>query len=85
MIFGGIVLLLAIAALSSISSGRQNSVTVQTSVVQRKDVLTAKVTANGEIRAREFVDLQSETAGIITELLVREGASVKRGDILLLY
>jgi len=84
LIFTGAVLLLAIVVLSSIRSGRQNAATVQTSVVNHKDVLVSKVTASGEIRAKEFVDLQSEIAGIITDLLVREGASVKKGDILLL-
>ncbi|MDR0311834.1 MAG: efflux RND transporter periplasmic adaptor subunit [Acidobacteriota bacterium] len=82
-IFVGAALFLLIVVLSIISSGRKNVVTVQTSAVKRKDVLVSKVTASGEIRAQEFVDLQSEIAGIITDLLVREGASVKSGDILL--
>ena len=80
----GVALLLIIVVLSSINSGRQNAVAVQTSSVKQKDVLVSKVTASGEIRAQEFVDLQSEIAGIITDLLVREGASVKKGDTLLL-
>jgi HlyD family secretion protein len=84
LIFGGIALLLVIVVVSSVRSGRQNAITVQTSIVQRTDVLTAKVTASGEIRAGEFVDLQSEIAGIVTDLLVREGAAVRRGDVLLL-
>jgi HlyD family secretion protein len=70
--------------ISSLSSGRQSAVSVQTSAVKRKDVLVSKVTASGEIRAKEFVDIQPEISGIVTELLVREGASVKRGDTLLL-
>ena len=79
-----IALLIVIVVLSSVRSGRQNAVSVQTSLVKRKDVLVSKVTASGEIRAKEFVDLQSEIAGIVTELLVREGAAVRKGDILLL-
>jgi HlyD family secretion protein len=79
----GAALLLAIVILSSVRSGRQSAVSVQTSVVKRKDVLISKVTASGEIRAKEFVDLQSEVSGIVTDLLVREGASVKKGEILL--
>ena len=82
-IFGAAALLLIIVVMSSLNSRRQSAVTVQSSVVQRKGVLTSKVTASGEIRAREFVDLQSEIAGIITDLLVREGASVKKGEVLL--
>jgi HlyD family secretion protein len=82
-IIGGGVLLLAIIVLVSINSSRKNTVSVQTSKVQRKDVLFSKVTASGEIRAKEFVDLQSEISGIITDLPVREGATVKKGDVLL--
>jgi len=84
LILVGIALLFMIVVLSSIASGRQSAVAVQTSLVKRKDVLISKVTASGEIRAKEFVDLQSEIAGIVTELLVREGASVSKGDTLLL-
>jgi HlyD family secretion protein len=78
-----IVLLFFVVVLSSISSGRKNAVSVQTSTVKQKDVLISKVTASGEIRAKEFVDIQSEIAGIVTDLLIREGAAVKNGDILL--
>ena len=80
---GGGVLLLLIIVLVSINSSRKNTVAVQTSKVQRKPVLISKVTASGEIRAKEFVDLQSEISGIITDLPVREGAAVKKGDVLL--
>jgi HlyD family secretion protein len=77
-------LLLVVVVLSSLSSSRRSTVSVQTSVVKRSDVLISKVTASGEIRAKEFVDIQSEIAGIVTDLLIREGASVKNGDTLLL-
>lgn len=79
---GGGVLILLIVVIS-INSSRKNTLLVQTSKVEKKDVLTSKITASGEIRAKEFVDLQSEIAGIITEIPVREGATVKKGDVLL--
>ena len=82
-IFGGAVLLLLMVVLASVNSERKSAVSVQTSLVKRKDVLTSKVTASGEIRAKEFVNLQSEIAGIITELPVREGDAVKKGSVLL--
>ena len=82
-IFTGAAVLIIIVVLSSISSRRQNAVLVQSSLVKRKDVLISKVTASGEIRAKEFVDIQSEIAGIVTDLLVREGAAVKFGETLL--
>jgi HlyD family secretion protein len=82
IVTGGVVLL-AIIIVASISSSRKDNVLVQTTVVKRKDVLNSKVSASGEIRAKKFVDLQSEISGIITELPVREGDTVKKGDILL--
>jgi HlyD family secretion protein len=82
IICGGIALL-GIVIFASVKAGRKNTVLVQTARVERKDVLTSKVTASGEIRAKEFVDLQSEIAGIITELPVHEGGRVKKGDVLL--
>jgi HlyD family secretion protein len=79
---GGIALL-GIIVIGSVRNSRKNTVLVQTARVERKDLLTSKVTASGEIRAKEFVDLQSEIAGIITELPVREGDKVRKGDVLL--
>jgi len=83
MVAGGLILLLAVIVIVSVSSTRKNTVLVQTTKVERRDVLISKVTASGEIRAKEFVDLQSEIAGIVTELAVREGDRVKKGDVLL--
>jgi HlyD family secretion protein len=80
--FSGIVLL-AVIIFFSVNAAKSNAVLVQTSKVLRKDVLTSKVTASGDIRAKRFVDLQTEVTGVITELLVHEGDSVRKGDILL--
>jgi HlyD family secretion protein len=79
----GIVVILAIVTIASIKFGSKDTVLVQRSTVQRKDVLISKVTASGQIRAKKFVDLQSEVTGIITDLPVREGNTVKKGDVLL--
>ncbi len=77
------VLVLGIIVISSIKSTSKKSTLVQASKVERKEVLTSKVTASGDLRAKEFVDLQSEIAGIITDLPVREGDKVRKGDVLL--
>lgn len=82
-IAAGGALLLGIIVFFSIRAARKDEVMVQKAPVERKELLTSKVTASGEIRAKEFVDLQSEIAGVITELPVREGDSVKKGDVLL--
>jgi HlyD family secretion protein len=82
IISGGIALM-AIIVIASVNSSRKDRVSVQTARVQRKDVLSSKVTASGEIRAKQFVDLQPEISGIITELFVHEGDAVKKGEVLL--
>jgi HlyD family secretion protein len=82
IIGGGVVLLAAIIAIS-ITSSRKNVTSVQIAKVQRKEVLTSKVTASGQIRAKKSIDIQSEVSGIITDLPVREGDSVTKGQVLL--
>jgi len=67
----------------SIRATRKDEVLVQTSKAEVKDELKSKVSASGEIRAKEFIDLQTEIAGVITEVPVKEGDSVKKGDLLL--
>ena len=79
---GGMALL-GIIAFFSIRANRKDKTTIQTSHAERRDTLKSKVAASGEIRAKEFVDLQSEIPGVIVDLPVREGDRVQKGDILL--
>ena len=73
------VVVIGVIAFFSIRATRKNEVAVQSSKVQRKETLKSKVSASGEIRAKEFVDIQSEVAGVVTELPVREGDRVDEG------
>jgi HlyD family secretion protein len=79
----GGVTVLAIVIFFSINATRTDEVLVQTAKAQMKDVLRSKVSASGEIKAKEFVDLQSEIMGVITDLLVKEGDHVEKGQVLL--
>jgi HlyD family secretion protein len=74
---------LVLIVVFSINATRRDEVVVQTSKVERRAELKAKVSASGEIRAKTFVDIQTEIAGIVTELYVREGDRVKKDDLLL--
>ena len=56
---------------------------VVTAKVERLPNLRSIVSATGEIRAKEFVDIQAEVAGLIAELYVQEGAVVEKGQLLL--
>lgn len=75
--------LLVIIILVSVASSNRGGVQVQTEKAKLVEDLTSKVTSSGEIRAKRFVDLQAEVTGVITELYVHEGDSVKEGDMLL--
>lgn len=57
--------------------------TVVVTKVVRVPKLRSLVKATGEIKAKEFVDIQTEVAGVIVELLVEEGDNVEEGDVLL--
>ena len=57
-------------------------VTVQTAPVLRQD-LTSVVTASGEVKPLTYTNVLGEGIGKITEISVKEGDHVKRGDVLL--
>jgi HlyD family secretion protein len=57
-------------------------VTVQSGQVVRQD-LTSIVTASGEIRPKNYTNVLGEGSGKITDIVVKEGDQVHKGDILL--
>ncbi|HEU0175347.1 MAG TPA: efflux RND transporter periplasmic adaptor subunit [Blastocatellia bacterium] len=64
-------------------SRRSDLPEVQTAKVARRATLEAKVTANGEVRPIQFISLQSEVTGRVTDVFVKEGDVVKKGRPLL--
>ena len=81
-IAAGVVLLLGGVAWYSIYEQNQGVITVQTGQVVRQD-LTSIVTASGEIRPKNYTNVLGEGLGKITDIDVKEGDSVKKGDVLL--
>jgi len=79
------VLLLAAAGIGAGAyfARQEKAAVVQTALVERVPALKSLVTASGSIQAEESVDIQAEIPGVIIELLVREGESVKLGQVLL--
>ncbi len=57
-------------------------VTVQTAPVVRQN-LTSVVTASGEVKPLTYTNVLGEGIGKITEIVVKEGDEVKKGDVLL--
>ncbi len=75
-----VVLLLGLTAVA-IFKKREIAVTVQTEKVTRRS-LTEIVVANGKIQPVLQVKISAEVSGEITDLPVKEGQVVKKGDLL---
>jgi HlyD family secretion protein len=59
---------------------KRDLVTVQTGAVLRGDLISV-VTASGEIKPRNYINLGANAQGPITELLVKEGDRVRKGQV----
>ena len=55
---------------------------MQTGRVGRQD-LNSLVTASGEVRPKNYTNVLGEGIGKITDIVVKEGDQVKKGDVLL--
>ena len=79
----GIVIVLAIAGgvFASVKMNSRGVVSVQTGKAGKQD-LTSLVTASGEIKPRNYYNIGANVMGRITELAVREGDRVHRGQVL---
>jgi HlyD family secretion protein len=75
--------LIAGGVYGSIQYGKRGIVTVQTGKAARQD-LTSLVTASGEIKPRNYINIGSNAGGParIIEILVKEGDSVRKGQLL---
>ena len=83
-LLAGVTLLIlgAIVGLS-VRSDRRERIQVQTEEVTRYPKLISQVIASGEIRPKEYVQLQAEVPGLIREVYVQEGDAVQQGTPLL--
>jgi HlyD family secretion protein len=79
-----VVCLLIVAAIGGFAAYRYSQrgiVVVQTGNVLRQD-LTSLVTASGEIKPRNYINIGANAQGQIIELLVKEGDRVGKGQLL---
>jgi HlyD family secretion protein len=67
----------------TILSRRRDLPEVQTAKVERRALLESKVTANGEVRPIQFINLTSEVQGRVIDVFVKEGDVVRKGKPLL--
>jgi len=80
---GGAAVLAGIV-LYSINQANKGVVTVQTAKVAKQDSLVSLVTASGEVKPTTYTNITAQGFGRITDILVREGDHIKKGDKLLL-
>jgi HlyD family secretion protein len=77
----GALLVAGIGVYASTVYSKKGLVTVQTGQVLRQD-LTSLVTASGEIKPKNYINIGANAQGDITELLVKEGDRVRKGQLL---
>jgi HlyD family secretion protein len=76
-----VVLVIAVGLYASTVYSKRGVVTVQTGQVTRGD-LAAIVTSSGEIKPKNYINIGANAMGNITEILVREGDHVRKGQLL---
>ncbi len=76
------IVILAIAGtiIASIYARRTDAPEVQTAKVEKRNLLESKVTANGEVRPIQLINLTAEVSGRVTDTYVKEGDLVKKGQ-----
>jgi len=68
----------------SVNQANKGVVTVQTAKVATSEDLVSIVTASGEIKPTTYTNVTAQGYGRITEIFVKEGDHIKKGDKLLL-
>jgi len=83
-IIWGVAILVVLGVVGGIAMSKRGPKPkgMQTAKVARQD-LQAKVSANGKVQATKKVDISATVPGQVTDLAVREGDIVKKGQFLL--
>jgi HlyD family secretion protein len=82
LIGGGLGLVILILIIASVFATRKDTPAVSVVKIQTKPELRSTVTASGEVRPIQFMNLTSEVQGRIEDIAVKEGDVVKKGDVL---
>ncbi|MBI4465990.1 MAG: biotin/lipoyl-binding protein, partial [Acidobacteria bacterium] len=78
----GAALVVVIAVSVVVQRRKAGVVAVQMGDVKRQDLVSV-VTASGEVRPRNYVNINSQSFGKIIEIAVKEGERVRKGQVLL--
>jgi HlyD family secretion protein len=82
-IAGGVVALLVVGGVVaySVTKESRSRIPVQIQKVGKSDLVSV-VSASGEVKPKRFVNVSANVSGRITQLLVKEGDTVRRGQVL---
>jgi HlyD family secretion protein len=80
IIIGAVVLVLALVIIGAVFASRSDTPEVTTVKLETKPELRSTVTASGEVRPIQFMNLTSEVQGRIEEIYVKEGDKVTVGQ-----
>src|SRR5687768_17947001 len=81
-IAGGVGLVVVLIGALGAMKKSNKSVEVRIEPVEKRDLI-ASVTASGQVRPQTKVDVSSDVSGKITQLSVKEGQMVSKGQFLL--
>jgi HlyD family secretion protein len=82
ILIGVVALLLAgIGVYASTVYSKRGVITVQSGTVVKQD-LTSLVTASGEIKPKNYINIGANAQGQLTKILVKEGDRVRKGQLL---
>lgn len=76
-----VVLLIGAGVFASVRYSQRGVVTVQTGRAVREDLASA-VTSSGEIKPLNYINISAEYQGELTQILVKEGDRVRKGQLL---
>jgi HlyD family secretion protein len=80
-IIGGVALaVLSLIVIASIFASNKEQVEVTTQKIEPRKELRSTVTASGEVRPIQYINLTSEVQGRIEEIYVKEGDQVTKGQ-----
>src|SRR5581483_6200528 len=82
-VISGVILVLALVILISVTANSKDVPEVQTAKVQKRAKLESKVTASGEVRPINYFNLTAEVSGRIDKIYVQEGDYVKKNQPLI--
>jgi HlyD family secretion protein len=80
----GVAAAIGVVVWVSVNQANKGVVTVQTAKVAKVDTLVSQVTASGEVKPTTYTNITAQGFGRITDILVKEGDHIKKGDRLLL-